>query len=265
MTTPAQQSLIDAITRVLSADGRIESAWLTGSLGKGAGDEFSDVDVTVVVPDASFDDALRHYSGDLSMVANVVRINIVSGRVLNAITDLWARFDLTFVKPNEFAVMPLAAARPLFNRGTPERTFPAPPPYKTTAPRVLQLSNEFIRVIGLTPVGIGREEFTILQEGVGLLRRMTLDLMLEANGIGPQARGGALHMNLFLTQEQRRALESVPPVGATRESVIAADIALARIFLPLAKKLAAETGAPWPSLFEDATRAHLARTLGAQI
>ncbi|MGZ5932950.1 MAG: nucleotidyltransferase domain-containing protein [Rhizomicrobium sp.] len=264
MTTPAQQSLIDAIVRVLSADGRIESAWLTGSLGKGAGDEFSDVDVTVVVPDASYD-ALRHYSGDLSMVANVVRINIVSGRVLNAITDLWARFDLTFVKPNEFAVMPLAAARPLINRGTPQRVFAAPPPYKTTAPRVLQLSNEFIRVIGLTPVGIGREEFTILQEGVGLLRRMTLDLMLEANGIGPQARGGALHMNLFLTQEQRRTLESVPPVGATRESVIAADIALARIFLPLAKKLAAETGAPWPSLFEDATRAHLARTLGAQI
>ncbi|MGZ6009689.1 MAG: nucleotidyltransferase domain-containing protein, partial [Rhizomicrobium sp.] len=167
MTTPAQQSLIDAIVRVLSADGRIESAWLTGSLGKGAGDEFSDVDVTVVTPDASFDDALRHYSGDLSMVANVVRINIVSGRVLNAITDLWARFDLTFVKPNEFAVMPLAAARPLFNRGTPERTFPVPPPYKITAARILQLTNEFIRVLGLTPVGIGRGEFLTMQVGTG--------------------------------------------------------------------------------------------------
>lgn len=265
MTTPAQQSLIDAITRVLSADGRIESAWLTGSLGKGAGDEFSDVDVTVVTPDASLEETLRSYSNDTSGIAPVVFSQVVHGRIVNCVTREWERFDLTFVKPAEYAVMPLAAARPLFNRGTPERTFPAPPPYKTTAPRVLQLSNEFIRVIGLTPVGIGREEFTILQEGVGLLRRMTLDLMLEANGIGPQARVGALHMNLFLTQEQRGALQAVPPVGATRESVIAADIALARIFLPLAKKLAAETGAPWPSSFEDATRAHLARTLGAQI
>ena len=149
MTTPAQQSLIDAITRALSADARIESSWLTGSLGKGGGDEFSDVDVTVVVPDASFDETLRQYSRDLSMIANVVRINIVSGRVLNAITGNWERFDLTLVKPNEFAAMPLAAARPLFNHGTPERAFAAPPPYKPSAQRVLELTNEFIRVLGL--------------------------------------------------------------------------------------------------------------------
>jgi predicted nucleotidyltransferase len=265
VTTPAQQSLIYAITRALSADTRIESAWLSGSLGKGGGDEFSDVDVTVVVPDASFVETLRVYSNDVSAIAATVFSQVVHGRVVNCVTENWDRFDLTFVKPSEFAAMPLAAAKPLFNRGTRERTFTAPPPYKTTAARVLQLANEFIRVIGLSPVGIGRGEFLTLQEGSGLLRRMTLDLMLEANGIGPQVRGGALHMNLFLTDEQRRALESVPPVGATRESVIAAGIALARLFLPLAKTLAAQTGATWPTAFEDATRKHLARTIGMNL
>jgi len=263
--SPQQHSLIDSITRVLSVDSRIESAWLTGSLGKGAGDEFSDVDVTVVVPEASFEETLSAYSSDTSAIAPVVFSQVVHGRIVNSITANWDRFDLTFVKPAEFAVMPLTAAKPLFNRGTPERLFAAPPPYKTTAPRVLQLVNEFIRVLGLTPGGIGRNEFFNLQDGVGLLRRMTLDLMLEANGIGANARGGALHVNMFLTDEQRRALESVPPVGATRESVIAADVALARIFLPLAKKLATETGATWPSAFEDATRRHLARTVGMNI
>jgi predicted nucleotidyltransferase len=265
VTTPAQQALIDAITRTLSADARIQSAWLTGSLARGAGDEFSDVDVTVIVADASFDEVLRRYRNDVSKIANVIRSQIVHDRVLNSITETWERFDLTFVKLSEFAVMPIASARPLFNRGTPERVFAPPPAHKITDNRVLELANEFIRVIGLTPVGIGRREFFTLQDGTGLLRRMVLDLMIEANGIGPHARGGALHVNLFLSNEQRQVLESVPPVGPTRESVIAAGEALARIFLPLAKRLAADTGATWPTAFEDITRAHLARSLGMRI
>ena len=263
--TPAQQSLLDTLTRVLSADARVQSAWLTGSLGKGGGDAYSDVDVTVVVPDATFDATLAAYSGDLSVIANVVCINIVHGRVLNAITDGWERFDLTFVKPNEFAAMPLGEIKPLFNRGTPERPHAPPPPYKPSAQRILQLATEFLRVLGLASVGMGREEYLVGLDGVGLLRRMTLELMLEQNGISPAARGGALHMNLFLTPEQRRTLEGLPPLTATRESLLAADAALARIFLPLARELAAQTGAPWPSSFEDATRRNLARTLKLEI
>ena len=146
---PAQQSLLDAIVRVLSADGRVQSAWLTGSLGKGGGDAFSDVDVNVVVPEAVFDATLAAYSGGLSAIANVVCINIVHGRVLNAITDGWERFDLTFVKPNEFAAMPLGEIKPLFNRGTPERMLAPPPPYKPSPQRILQLATEFLRVLGL--------------------------------------------------------------------------------------------------------------------
>jgi predicted nucleotidyltransferase len=49
MPTAAQQSLIEAITRALERDSRVESAWLSGSLGRGAGDEFSDVDIVAVV------------------------------------------------------------------------------------------------------------------------------------------------------------------------------------------------------------------------
>jgi hypothetical protein len=208
------------------------------------------------VPDPVFEEPLRTYSLDTSNIAPVVFKQIVHGRVVNSVTEDWERFDLTFVKPNEFAAMPLAAARALFNRGTSERVFAVPAPYITTAKRVLELTNEFIRVLGLTPVGVGRKEFLVMQEGTGLLRRMTVDLMLEANGIGPQARGGALHVNQFLDETQRRALQSVPPVGPSLESAVAAGVVLARIFLPLAKRLADETGAAWPEAFESATRSH---------
>src|ERR1044071_218812 len=51
--TPEQQSLVDAISAVLQGDPRIEAAWLAGSLGRNAGDEFSDVDVVVLCPDGT--------------------------------------------------------------------------------------------------------------------------------------------------------------------------------------------------------------------
>lgn len=264
--TPAQQSLADTITRVLSADARLESAWLGGSLGKGAGDAYSDVDVTIVVPEPAFDAALKDYRSDLSAVAPVV-LTFVHGfdRVVSAVTQGWQRFDLTFVKPAEFAAMPMGAVRPLFNRGTSERAPSPVVPYKATAQRVLQLTNEFLRVIGLTHLGIGRGEYIALQGGTQLLRQMTLDLMFEKNGASQGVRGSALHVNAYLTPDQRKALEAIPAVTATRESVLAAGEALAAIFLPLAKELATATGATWPAAFEAATRDHLARSIGLKI
>ena len=266
MTTPFQQSLIDSITRALSADARIESAWLSGSLGKGGGDAFSDVDVTVVVPESVFDAVLKHYTADLTAIAPVVHTFTHGfGRLVSSVTQDWQRFDLTFLKPAEFAAMPLGELKPLFNRGTPQKAVPAaPPPHKPQAARIEQIVREFLRVLGLAPVAMGRGEYLASLDGAGLLRRMVIDLMQEKNGIGP-VRGSAIHVNVHLTGEQRRALEALPPLSADRESLLAMNEALWRIFRPLGQDLCAQTGAPWPSAFEDATREHLAHALGLKI
>ena len=94
---------------------------------------------------------------------------------------------------------------------------------------------------------------------------MTIDLMIEQNGIAPSARGGALHLRRLLTSGQHALLSALPPVSATRESALAGHQALARLFLPLAREMAAQCSAVWPSEFEDATRRHLARTIGMEI
>jgi len=51
MPTAEQQHLIDVLTRLIEVDPRVEAAWLAGSLGKGGGDEFSDVDLLLLVPE----------------------------------------------------------------------------------------------------------------------------------------------------------------------------------------------------------------------
>ena len=50
---------------------------------------------------------------------------------------------------------------------------------------------------------------------------MAIDLLLDLNGVSPETRGGALRRNPFLTGEQLAALEAVPPVAATHDSLLA--------------------------------------------
>ena len=89
--------------------------------------------------------------------------------------------------------------------------------------------------------------------------------MLEENSVSPAKRGGALHRNPLLTAEQRSDLQALPVIAAERSSIIAGNAAFARLFLPRARRLAAEIGMDWPTEFEDATRRHLLKTLGLRL
>ena len=117
-------------------------------------------------------------------------------------------------------------------------------------------------MLGLLVVVVGREEHLVGVDGVMLLRRYLIDLMLLANG---SRRGGALHLNAFLTTEQRQVLEALPPLSPTRESVIAGNLACARAFRPLARLLMAQHGLSYPEQFERTTLEHLTRNLSVTL
>jgi hypothetical protein len=190
---------------------------------------------------------------------------LYGGRVLNVVTDDWARFDLTLVQSEDLQRYDSTALTAIFNKGA--STPPAQPeqPYRTAPDQLLKMVTEFIRVVGLTPVAMGRQEYELSLTGIDILRRLTFDLMLEENGISPAQRGGALHRNPLLTAEQLADLRTVPAMGAERASVIAGTLAFARIFLPRARKLAAAIGMDWPTAFEEATRRHLKATLAMEL
>lgn len=265
MPTAQQSSLIDRIKHVLEADARIDAVWLAGSLGKGKGDEFSDVDILVLCADGKAGEVSAAHA-DPTAIAKPVLVNrLFGGYIVNVVTDDWQRFDLVFLETASLARYNAADLTPLFNRTGAEPPRHEATPYSTTPEAVLRLVNEFLRVLGLGPVGIGRREYVVALSGIELLRRMTVDLMLEENGIGPAERGGALHVNMFLTEDQRGALEALPPVAANRESLLAADKAIAALFLPRARALAQKIGMPWPEAFEQATRRNLRDKLGLEV
>lgn len=78
-------------------------------------------------------------------------------------------------------------------------------------------------MLGLLPVVIGRGEFVVGQSGVGLLRSMLIDVMLEE--VAVEDRGGALHLNQLLPAHRQQVLTDLPPIRATRDSVIAGHVA----------------------------------------
>jgi hypothetical protein len=86
--------------------------------------------------------------------------------------------------------------------------------------------------------------------------------MLDENGIPPMDRGGALRLDPFLTPAQRDELYSLPPLWADRDAAIEAHRALAERFLPRARRVLGASGVAWPTAFEEATRRHLATSLG---
>ena len=257
-----QRAIIDAAHRTLWRDPEIEALWLAGSLGDGRGDAFSDVDLLVLAVDGKVGEVAARYTRDVATIAEPVLVNqLYGGRILNVVTMQWQRFDLTFVEGGDLGRFDAAHLTGLFNKGTRS---PAPlptQPYRTQPDRLLKLVNEFLRVLGLSVVALGREEYLVGLRGVELLRQMTIELMLEENGVGPAQRGGALHLNGLLTSLQREALEALTPISASRERIMAASRQLAGIFLPRARPLAAQVAMDWPEAFEAATRRHLRERL----
>ena len=264
--TAEQQDLLDAIHRALADDAGIEAAWLGGSLGRGSGDAFSDVDVVALVGRGPAGEVGLRYVRDVASIVEPVLVNsLYSGRVLNVVTREWRRFDISFVEPGELGRFDAANLVSLFNKGDRAPPQKVAEPYQAKPATVLDLINEFLRVLGLSVVAMGREEYVLGLRGVDILRQLTVDLMLEENGVGPIERGGALRRNPMLTMDQRHELQSLPSVTANRESILAINVELAAIFLPRARQLAGRIGMTWPSAFEAATRRHLWERLGMSI
>lgn len=261
-TLGAQRALLEGIVAALSADERCLAAWLGGSLARDEGDSFSDVDVGVAIDDAHVPAFLADLESLVDRMISTVfkrstRLGDIS--VLTAITPDWQRFDIS-TEPLSRISRPLAYPRViLFDRGGIQNRFgPLTPAASVPPERLGWLVEEFWRVLGLFVVVAGRSEYLVAVDGVMLLRRYLIDLMLLENGA---RRGGVLHLNAFLTSDQRRVLEDLPPLSPTPESVTASNLACARAFRPLARRLTAQQGVSYPEQFEEACLAHLERRL----
>ena len=262
-----QAALIDRIARVLGRLPGLGGAFLGGSHGRDEADAYSDVDVYAVVAEAGdIPDLLRRLERSVDDIAPILFSQVLpNARTINCITMDWLRFDLTVVSKAELAFVAGGDVKLLFDRLGPADVLTATP---TTTPAptangIVQIANEFIRVLGLSMVVKGRDDLVVAQTGTNLLRDMLIRTMVMENA--PQPRRGVLALQRDLTPDQVAVLLDLPPLDATWPSIFARTSAIAGQFFPRARTLADERGAPWPETFERVTRKLLKDRIGLDV
>ena len=95
---------------------------------------------------------------------------------------------------------------------------------------MLDIVNEFIRVLGLSAVVHGRDDLVVGQTGTDLLRDLLIRIMVLENG--PSPRRGVLALGRALTADQRASLLRLPAAEATWPAVFERTAAIAGEFFP---------------------------------
>lgn len=260
-----QGELIVRACAVLSRDERVLGIWAAGSHARGSADDFSDVDLWVVVAPADLDSFCQNWPELSDAIAVVVLREQVPGvPVFTHVTDEWLRYDVSIGTPDQIPGRTTSTVKALYDPADLSAGLATTgPPLQPDPVRVQRLTQEFLRLLGLLPVVLGRNELVLGVSGGGLVRNLLVQLMLE--DVAVEDRGGALRLNPLLPAARLRTLAELPPIQATRDSVVDIHLACAAAFLPLARELYIRGGMAWPQSLEDAARRRLTSTLAVNL
>ena len=259
------ERVIETISNALRDHSAVRGLFLSGSFGNGRADAYSDIDFVLVSEDGPTDEFAGTWKAAVARTGDIVMWwdRNVRPALINAITADWTRTDVIILKPEQFAAQNQASLRPLFDHDVRYDQLPKDRPQPKASPaRLFRQIEEFIRILGLLHLAAGREEYINGVAGIFHLRTKLIDLLVEETA-APD-RGGALHLNRLLTEEQKELVTALPAPVAERDAMIATHLAYANAFLPRARRLAAQRGVEWPEQFEAATWAKLKEDLGVK-
>lgn len=258
-----QQRTIDTISTALADTPDIQALFLSGSHATGLADAYSDIDFVMVAEEGASDAVAALWRDAVAQTGEIVlwwdRSTVPV--LINAITADWTRTDVIILKPDQMGHHTQAGLLPLFDHNGLHGSLAATPtPAPPNPQKVLHQIEEFIRILGLLHLAVGRAEYINGVLGVFHLRAALVELMIEDTA-APN-RGGILHLNRLITDDQKAVLMAMPAPVPEREGMIAAHLAYAGAYLPRARKRALALGVEWPERFEEVTWARLHDTLG---
>ncbi|GFE66019.1 aminoglycoside 6-adenylyltransferase [Litoreibacter roseus] len=250
--------IIGNVTAKLSNVPSLQALFMAGSHGKGTADAYSDLDFVAVADTENANALTGSFKNALEDLQPVIYWSARHGitSLANAVLHDWVRCDLFITSSDKLTHRAQDSVTPLFDPSRIYETLPATLPEATPNPqRINYIINEFIRVLGLTHVGLGRGELVMLTKGCAILRDLTCDLLLETCTLPD--RGGVLHLKRLLTPDQMAILEALPYPGPNRTELIDAVVETSRVFFPLARDMAERAQIDWPEAFQAATLRHL--------
>lgn len=267
--TAKLMAFVEQATLILRKDERIRLLWLTGSLAAGTADAQSDVDLRVAVRAEDFATIKQWWPELLDQISPTVWKRRWPGSpdeaILGAITQDYQRFDLVVQSVADTKPRTLAAAQLLFDKdGVAQHMLLTAPTSHDPFANLSFLVEEFIRLLGMLPIVVERNDISIGMEGQLALHSLFISLLLLENGID-RTTTGKRHVDALLTNEQRAVLGQIPSLAPSIESIIQGRVAYGRLFLLRARRLMEARGHVYPEVFEAATKRHLWETLGLNL
>jgi predicted nucleotidyltransferase len=257
--------LRDTLTALIAAcrdEPAILAAWLGGSLARDTADDWSDIDLHLLV-DQPEDLAVADWFARTASAVLADDIPGVPGGFIFVTPD-WIHVDV-IVHGSQGFTQDGFPARVLYDTGDFVRAIPASAEQMVGEPYLprdqVQL---YLYFMGVTVTVVHRREWVALAQGAaGFRDSLLIPLMLAENGV--RKSDGAKRLNRYLTQEQITALQAIPAIGSDPDQLIDAHTAIAREYLARGRRLAATLDEPWPTALERASVDLWRRELGIDL
>jgi hypothetical protein len=239
-------------------------AWVGGSLARDTADDWSDIDLHLLVTDAEeFCSGIAEWFGEVLPTVLADPIPGVPGGFVFVTPD-WVHVDVIVHGRDDFSQGDFPA-RVLLDRDGVLHDVPASDDEMLGDPYLpLDQVRLFLYFMGVTVTVVRREEWLALAQGAAAFRdTLLIPLMLAENGV--RKTDGAKRLNRYLTEEQIRALQAIPAVGSDPDRLVEAHAAVAREYLTRARRLAAAVDLSWPEALERASLELWRRELGIDL
>ncbi|MBT8162558.1 MULTISPECIES: aminoglycoside 6-adenylyltransferase [Arthrobacter] len=231
-------------------DQRIRSAWLEGSLAQGSADDWSDIDLHLVVRETENFAAIDWLESQVHLVLADAIPGLPSSFI--CLTSSWIHIDVN-VHSSETQLTSGESRRVLLARDALIQDIISAPSPRGQAFFPAQDVQIFLYFLGKTIASVHRGDLIALSQTTAMMRdRLLVNLLLAENGI----QSGTLNKRIgqHLSDEQVHCLQEIPVFGFSELSIRDAQQKLAAVYLARARKLAEECGAAWPIELEQATK-----------
>lgn len=252
-----QQRLVERLRDVFEPEDRFRGLFLTGSIGRGVDDRFSDVDTLLVVDASETNDVLESWDSVSSTLGPFVYVKQIPGApVFNHVLPGWLRWGVTIASSDSVPLLAAQQVKVVFDKDQH--------PQASTSQAHMDhdaaggVAAEFFRCLALLPVVVGRDDPVAGVSGTLLLRQLTTQMMRIVDQ--PGTASGALRLRDTISAEHYAALKSLPDLRTDMASVIQGHRALRDLFIPLAESA---LGEQFPRPFAKAALEHVTPLLDA--
>ncbi len=254
--------LFDRAREVFDSKDMVRALWVSGSLARGTADAGSDLDLIVTVEDSAHEEFAANWREWLAEITPTVlakELPFARGSFYS-VTPTWERLDVIVERVSDVASTHFRVRTAVFDKDDLLETIPQESaPVGPSPEKLSELIEGFLRIYGMLPALVAREDWLLGIEGIHILRDLLYRMFVEANAPLPPV--GMKQWSAKLTEEQREILEGLPTGAPSRDAVIEGNLAIANAFLPAARRIAAQHSIPWPDRLEAATFEHLRRVL----